>query len=155
MLARALLAETRILLGYRQNKRVSILPHSFYDRNIDKCEPDLHDDCTDFMHTLGWKRVAHEWPVVPHMERCGRGDMVFHKGNVYFVMEAKRRNNKKVQDQALYYAASWKLQNTKKNEHVIYGIWTIRAQDILGVIRCKRVAADICWPRFIRKDMEM
>lgn len=155
MLTQAILAETRMMLGYRQNKRVSILPHSLYDKNTDKREYQLHEDCTYFMESLGWQRVAHEWMVVSAMERCGRGDMVFRRGNVYFVMEAKRRTNKKVQDQALYYGASWKLQHTRDHEPVVYGIWTIRHQDVLGVIKSKRDAANICWPRFVRKDLEL
>ncbi len=156
MLAQALVAETRMMLGYRQNKRVSLLPCSYYDRSTDivRHEPQLHEDCTEFLASMGWTRVAHEWIVVPKMERCGRGDMVFRRGNMYFVVEAKRRTNRKVQDQARYYAASWKLQHAGLDDHVVYGIWTIKTQDILGVISCKRAAADICWPRFVRKDLE-
>lgn len=143
----------RAILGPRPMmniKRIPILPSSYYERDRQPItESDMHTDCINFFAKLGWKLIAHEWPAVSSWERCGRGDMVFQRGPVYLVMEAKRKKNKKVQDQALYYGAVWKLQHAHADSIVAYGIWTGKTQDILGIVPCKRSAANICWPRFI------
>lgn len=135
-----------MIVSQRASKLV--LP-SYYKNTSERLQEGvLHRDCMQFMKRLGWRLAAHEWQVVTGMEHFGRGDMVFEKGPFYLVMEAKRKRNRKVFDQARFYGAAWKLQRARAGCAVAYGIWTVSSQELLGVVPNKRVAADICWERF-------
>lgn len=145
-----LVAEYRMMRAIMRSKHTSILPRSYYSSSrMPATEREMHLDCIDFMKRLGWELIDYEWQAVRMMERCGRGDMVFQRGCIYLVMEAKRRRNKKVKDQAQYYGSVWKLQRAQDRTVVAYGIWTTSSQEIMGVVATKRAAADICWPRFL------
>lgn len=138
---------------------------SFYEgKPRPTSEVQMHHDCRDWMEALGWRLVAHEWPVVRGREEFGRGDLVFQKravpwfptdtipkGPIYLVIEAKRRRGAKVRTQARFYAGAWALQYAEQappKAVVAYGIWTTSSQEILGYVPSHRAAADICWTRF-------
>jgi hypothetical protein len=129
----------------RQNGKF-IVP-SFYAKRVPQSETVMHMDCSEFMRSLGWKRVAHEWEVVKGRPQYGCGDMVFEKGPFVMIVEAKRRNSSKVYEQAQFYAAAWKLQYAQNAQVINYAIWTPATQAILGQIVSNRHAADIFWKR--------
>lgn len=104
----------------------------------------LHHECTKFMRVRGWRRVAHEWNVVPGDDAQGKGDLVFMKDRLYCVIECKRRMGPKVEEQARFYGAAWKLRHAKDDYQVLYGIWTCRRKRILGVISTKEEAMKLC-----------
>ena len=113
-------------------------------KNCPLKEEALHAECARFMAENGWNLVAHEWLVVPEEEAHGRGDLVFQKNRNYCVFECKRKTTPKVHEQALYYAAAWKLQYARPHHSVVYGIWTCREKRILGVVHTKHQARQLC-----------
>lgn len=116
-----------------------------------RTEPELHSVCIDTMTRMGWKHVAHEWLVLPGKEDYGRGDLVFRRNRTDFVVEVKRRECKKVHEQARYYGSAWMLRHAPRNAVVLYGIWTCDSQEVLGVIRCKEEAKRLCKRRVCKK----
>lgn len=94
----------------------------------------MHNDCIRFMEKLNWELVAHEWMVYENNSHMGQGDLVFKNENTYCVIECKRRTNSKVYEQSQYYGSSWKLKYAKQGENVLYGIWTPKTQQLLGVL---------------------
>jgi hypothetical protein len=96
------------------------------------------------MRTRGWRKVAHEWNVIPRDDAQGRGDLVFQKNDTYCVIECKRRMGAKVEEQARFYAAAWKLKYAEEGFHVLYGIWTCKRKRILGVISNRGEAYELC-----------
>lgn len=104
----------------------------------------LHHECTKFMRVRGWRRVAHEWNVVHGDDAQGKGDLVFVKDRLYCVIECKRRMGPKVEEQARFYGAAWKLRHAKEGFHVLYGIWTCSRKRILGVIATTEEAQKLC-----------
>lgn len=104
----------------------------------------LHRECNAFMRTRGWKRVAHEWLVIPGDEAHGKGDLVFKKDQLYCVVECKRRMGTKVEEQARFYGAAWKLRYAEDGYYVLYGIWTCKRKRILGVIESDDEARKLC-----------
>lgn len=144
----AVRAEYRIMRMLVTRKWGNFVVPNPYTKKTVANEQQLHCDCTQFMEALGWKRVAHEWDVVHGFTQYGRGDMVFAKGPWALVVEAKRRRSPKVYEQARFYAAAWKLQRATDWTSVAYGVWTPQSQELLGIVKDKRTAADICWARF-------
>ena len=106
-------------------------------------EIQLHKDCVKAMQSVGWHLEGHEWNVIPGKDDFGKGDLVFRNGNVFLVIECKRKQGTKVYEQAEYYAAAWKLRYAKRSP-VIYGVWTCHEQTIIGVIRTKEEARAKC-----------
>jgi hypothetical protein len=114
-------------------------------------EDAMHEDCINFMKSLNWELVAHEWTVIENNNDIGKGDLVFQKDNSYFVIECKRRTNSKVYEQSRFYGSSWKLHYAKGNDKpVLYGIWTPRKQEVLGILYSEKEALNLC-DRRIRK----
>lgn len=104
----------------------------------------LHNDCSQFMRARGWRRVAHEWNVIEGDDAQGKGDLVFVKDRLYCVIECKRRMGTKVEEQARFYAAAWKLRHAKEGFYVLYGIWTCSRKRILGVVATDDEARKLC-----------
>lgn len=143
----AIASECRMMSALVLRGRTTLPPY-YSKRRLPATETIMHRDCSDFMWRLGWDYVAHEWEVVKGQSRYGCGDMVFQKGPFVMIMEAKRRNSKKVYEQAQFYAAAWLLQYAQSNTQVIcYGVWTPYVQEVLGVINNKSDAAKIFWDR--------
>ena len=108
-------------------------------------ENTMHTDCINFMYKLNWKLIAQEWTVIENDSDIGKGDLVFKNGNTYCVIECKRRTNNKVYEQAKFYGSSWKLHYAKKDdEHVLYGIWTPKTQELLGILYSEKEALNLC-----------
>lgn len=105
----------------------------------------LHVECISFMRQRGWRNIAHEWNVIPNKEEHGKGDLVFAKDHLYCVIECKRRSaSPKVEEQARFYGAAWKLRYALDDRPVLYGIWTCQRKRILGVILTDEQAKSMC-----------
>lgn len=132
--------------------RAPLLPTSYYDDVRKVCPPNelrMHRDVVRVLGQVGWKPVAHEWPA-RHGCKQGVGDLVFQRGNTFFVIECKRRHKQKVYDQARFYAAAWismlvkEMVGSRKYKGdqrtfafcVLYGVWTCQTQEILG---CRKI----------------
>ena len=133
-------------LVHKLVKRIPLYVPSFYSKrtHCPKREIDLHRDCIDVMKDNGWDLVGHEWIVTPGKEDHGRGDLVFHRNDTFLVVECKRRNGKKVVEQAQYYGAAWQLCHTEKNHRVMFAIWTFDEQHVIGVLNNREDALTAC-----------
>ena len=108
-------------------------------------EDTMHSDCINFMHRLDWQLVAQEWTVIENNYDIGKGDLVFRNNKTYCVIECKRKTNTKVYEQAKFYGSSWKLHYAKNDdEYVLYGIWTPKIQEILGILHSESEALSLC-----------
>lgn len=115
-------------IEYRNIYRVYGKCHTPHDEDL------MHIDCIRMMAKINWELVAREWIVYENNSHMGQGDLVFKNENTYCVMECKRRTNLKVYEQSQYYGSSWKLKYAKNGENVLYGIWTPKRQEVLGIL---------------------
>lgn len=116
-----------------------MFPRSFYRPNsCPATEIHLHRDCIYTFRNEGWQLVAHEWKAKTWDGKEGVGDLVFKKGNIYLVIECKRKAKPKVYDQAVFYSKAWAQKHIGKI--VLYGVWTCSTQELLG----RLVIANFC-----------
>lgn len=123
--------ELRVMETLCVGKRGNLFARPFYIKHpLPATELQMHKDCIRTFQKVGWRLVAHEWKAKTKDGRVGVGDLVFEKGNVYIVMECKRRNKQKVYDQSLYYARAWSEKHG--SSRVLYGVWTCKSQELIG-----------------------
>lgn len=132
-----------------------IKKHIIYSRGIKYYTPSeeetMQKDCIEFMNAINWQLIAQEWTVIENNYDIGKGDLVFRSGKTYCVIECKRRTNTKVYEQAKFYGSSWKLHYAKNDDEcVIYGIWTPKSQEVLGILYSESDALNLCKRRKIR-----
>lgn len=131
--------QLRLLETICTGRAGTMFPRSFYrPHNCPSTELHLHRDCIYAFKNVGWQLVAHEWKAKTWEGKEGVGDLVFKKGNIYLVIECKRKSKPKVYDQAIFYSKAWAQRNVGKI--VLYGIWTCKSQELLGRV----IIANFC-----------